>query len=153
MSFIVTFKLIKSFAYCCCCYLINYNRSMAKLSGCCLRKRINVSKRLFAMLGIFAFAFVIVTIILKKPTIEDTCCSPLYWDDLLDSNSLTGDQLIQYVKWTNHSSCQLSFDFGGVLDHMWSTTGIIGQKSVNITRRVFVVKIRDFFIGTQQKRE
>jgi hypothetical protein len=60
----------------------------------------------------------------------------LYWDALLDSKSLTGDQLLEYIKWTNRSSCQLTYDFGGVLDQIWSSTGIDGQKAVCIDPEV-----------------
>ncbi len=61
--------------------------------------------------------------------------SSSYWDALLDSESLTGDQLLQYVMWTNSSSCLLSHDFGGVLVKMMPP-GIDGQKAVCIDPHV-----------------
>lgn len=56
------------------------------------------------------------------------------WDALLDSESLTGYQLLQYVMWTNSSSCLLSHDFGGVL--VQNPPGIDGQKAVCIDPHV-----------------
>lgn len=56
------------------------------------------------------------------------------WDALLDDESLTGAQLVKYLMWTNHSSCQLSHDFGGVM--MDNPSGLAGQKAVCIDPRV-----------------
>jgi hypothetical protein len=56
------------------------------------------------------------------------------WDALLDSDTLTGPQLVKYFMWTNHSSCQLSHDFGGVM--MDNPSGLAGQKAVCIDPKV-----------------
>jgi hypothetical protein len=66
----------------------------------------------------------------------DNCCSSSYWDALLDSESLTGNQLLQYVMWTNRSSCQLIHDFGGIIIQNWPPVGIDGQKAICIDARV-----------------
>jgi hypothetical protein len=89
----------------------------------------------FISMCIFAFAFAsFITIF--QPAKEKDCCSSSYWDALLDSKSLTGNQLIEYVKWSNRSSCQLTHDFGGVLDQIWISSGIDGQKAVCIDPEV-----------------
>jgi hypothetical protein len=61
---------------------------------------------------------------------------PLVWDvdEWLDSTSLTGDQLMQYVKWTNPSSCELIHDFGGVMFR--NPSGIDGQKAICLDPQV-----------------
>jgi hypothetical protein len=56
------------------------------------------------------------------------------WDALLDSDTLTGPQLVEYFMWTNHSSCKLSHDFGGVM--MDNPSGLAGQKAVCIDPEV-----------------
>jgi hypothetical protein len=62
------------------------------------------------------------------------CQSTTDWDALLDSETLTGPQLIEYFMWTNHSSCQLSHDFGGLM--MDNPSGLAGQKAVCIDPEV-----------------
>jgi hypothetical protein len=56
------------------------------------------------------------------------------WDKLLDSESLTGSQVMEYFSWSNHSSCNLFHDFGGIM--LKSPTGIAGQKAVCIDPKV-----------------
>ncbi|KAK4010328.1 hypothetical protein OUZ56_019472 [Daphnia magna] len=58
---------------------------------------------------------------------QEICCSSSYWDELLDSESLTGEQLMEYFTWTNRSSCQLAHDIGGKM--LRNPSGIDGQKS------------------------
>ncbi len=69
---------------------------------------------------------------------EDNCLnrdfSTVNWDKWLASATLTGNQLVQYFLWTNHSSCQLSHDFGGVM--MRNPSGLAGQKAVCIDKKV-----------------
>ncbi|XP_046637703.1 probable methyltransferase-like protein 24 [Daphnia pulicaria] len=62
------------------------------------------------------------------------CDSLTDWDALLDSESLTGAQLMEYFTWTNSSSCRLSHDFGGEL--MRNPTGMAGQKAICIDSKV-----------------
>jgi hypothetical protein len=50
------------------------------------------------------------------------------WDNLLDSTTLTGAQIMQYLKWSNRQSCQLVNDFGGTM--RTNPSGWDGQKSV-----------------------
>lgn len=61
-------------------------------------------------------------------------------DHQLDQDSLTALQLIQYFMWTNHSSCQLTHDFGGVMMETPSVrsriVGLDGQKAVCIDNLV-----------------
>jgi len=64
----------------------------------------------------------------------EKCCSSSYWDALLDSESLTGKQLMKYLMWTNRTSCQLSHDFGGQMLH--NPSGIDGQMAVCIDPQV-----------------
>jgi hypothetical protein len=54
--------------------------------------------------------------------------SAKYWDTLLASETLTGNQLLQYFLWTNHSSCKLSRDIGGVM--LNNPPGLDGKKAV-----------------------
>ncbi len=49
---------------------------------------------------------------------------------MLDSESLTWAQRVEYLMWTNHSSCQLSHDIGGHVKDIPSA--INGQKYVCI---------------------
>ena len=112
---------------------------------CCNWKRVDISKCVI-ILGAFMLGFAVTTIMKTYPYLTtglnirqgtaDNCCSPLYWDILLDSKSLTGDQLMQYVKWTNRSSCELIHDFGGVIHQDWHPAGIDGQKAICIDPRV-----------------
>ncbi|XP_032793512.1 methyltransferase-like protein 24 isoform X6 [Daphnia magna] len=62
----------------------------------------------------------------------DTCVTN--WDALLASDTLTGDELLQYFLWTNQSSCQLSHDFGGIM--MSNPSGLAGQKAVCIDKKI-----------------
>jgi hypothetical protein len=92
------------------------------------------------------FGFAFITIIKTYPHLQTTgitiqretgnCCSSSYWDTLLDSESLTGYQILQYVMWTNRSSCQLIHDFGGIIIQNWPPVGIDGQKAICIDARV-----------------
>jgi hypothetical protein len=62
------------------------------------------------------------------------CNSSVDWDMLLNDMTLTGAQLVQYFMWTNHSSCNLSHDFGGeMLDN---PSGLAGQKAVCIDPKI-----------------
>jgi hypothetical protein len=60
--------------------------------------------------------------------------SSINWDELLSSATLTGNELLQYFLWTNHSSCQLSHYFGGIM--MKNPSGLDGQKVVCIDPKV-----------------
>ncbi|XP_046643949.1 probable methyltransferase-like protein 24 [Daphnia pulicaria] len=60
--------------------------------------------------------------------------SSIDWDALLSSATLTANQLLQYFLWTNHSSCQLSHYFGGIM--MKNPSGLAGQKVVCIDPKV-----------------
>ncbi|XP_057367434.1 probable methyltransferase-like protein 24 [Daphnia carinata] len=60
--------------------------------------------------------------------------SPSYWDALLDSDTLTGNQIMEYFLWSNRPSCQLVHDFGGTL--YANPSGMDGQKSVCIDPQV-----------------
>jgi hypothetical protein len=60
--------------------------------------------------------------------------STINWDTLLSSDTLTANQLMEYFLWTNHTSCQLSHDFGGVM--MKNPSGLAGQKAVCIDPEV-----------------
>ncbi|XP_045036631.1 methyltransferase-like protein 24 isoform X1 [Daphnia magna] len=67
--------------------------------------------------------------------VNDLLQDPLTdWDLLLDAESLTGSQVMQYFTWTNHSSCLLTHDFGGEIRK--NPTGIAGQKAVCIDPNV-----------------
>lgn len=70
----------------------------------------------------------------NKKHVVDCDAQSTDWDALLDDESLTGAQLVKYLMWTNHSSCQLSHDFGGVM--MDNPSGLAGQKAVCIDPRV-----------------
>ncbi|KAI9562627.1 hypothetical protein GHT06_010081 [Daphnia sinensis] len=50
------------------------------------------------------------------------------WDILLNSENLTGSQIVQYFMWNNRNACQLVQDFGGTLYK--NPSGWDGQKSV-----------------------
>ena len=65
---------------------------------------------------------------------KENCCSSSYWDALLDSEFLTGKQLMKYLMWTNGTSCQLSHDFGGKM--LQNPSGIDGQMAVCIDPQV-----------------
>jgi hypothetical protein len=67
-------------------------------------------------------------------TVSTSQCEHTDWDTLLDSDSLTGAQIMQYFTWTNSTSCRLSHDFGGEL--MKNPTGIAGQKAICIDSKV-----------------
>lgn len=60
----------------------------------------------------------------------DCGASATDWDALLDDEPFTGANLVKYLMWTNHSSCELSHDFGGVM--MDNPAGLAGQKAVCI---------------------
>jgi hypothetical protein len=62
------------------------------------------------------------------------CCSDSYWDILLDSDVLTGTQIMEYFMWTNRSSCRLAHDFGGQI--LRNPSGKDGQKAVCIDPQV-----------------
>ena len=95
-------------------------------------------------MGAFVLVFTVTVIIgiyphltmitLSNLQATDKCCSPSYWDDLLDSESLTGEQILQYAKWTNRSSCQLIHDFGGFLNR--NPSAIDGQKAICLDSEV-----------------
>jgi FkbM family methyltransferase len=65
---------------------------------------------------------------------KEKCCSDSYWDALLDSEFLTGNQLMKYLMWTNRTSCQLSHDIGGKM--LRDPSGIDGQLAVCIDPQV-----------------
>ncbi|XP_057368650.1 uncharacterized protein LOC130689727 [Daphnia carinata] len=96
---------------------------------CVAWKRMNAHKNVLLFITVVFIAVPYCHILLKRrneESKEKTCCSSSYWDELLNSNSLTGEQLMEYFTWTNRSSCQLAHDFGG---HMMSNpSGIDGQK-------------------------
>lgn len=62
------------------------------------------------------------------------CYSDSYWDELVNSDSLTGTQIMEYFKWSNGSSCPLVHDFGGKF--LKNPSGKDGQKSVCIDPKV-----------------
>lgn len=62
------------------------------------------------------------------------CCSDSYWDNLVDSDVLTGTQIMDYFMWTNRSSCRLAHDFGGQI--LGNPSGKDGQKAVCIDPQV-----------------
>ncbi|XP_045031742.1 methyltransferase-like protein 24 [Daphnia magna] len=64
----------------------------------------------------------------------DANSSPSYWDALLDSDTLTGNQVMEYFLWSNRPSCQLVHDFGGTM--YANPSGMDGQKSVCIDPQV-----------------
>jgi hypothetical protein len=110
----------------------------------CSRKRIG-ARKCFKTFCAFIFGFAVISVIelyAHFPTTDvkilqgtdNLFLSSSYWDALLDSKSLTGNQLLHYVMWTNSSSCQLSHDFGGVL--YLNPSGIEGQKAVCIDPQV-----------------
>jgi hypothetical protein len=70
----------------------------------------------------------------NNPKRQSNCLPPTDWDVLLDSDTLTGPQLVEYFMWTNHSSCILSHDFGGVM--LDNPSGLAGQKAVCIDPEV-----------------
>lgn len=53
-------------------------------------------------------------------------------DTLLETDSLTGSQFIQYLMWPNRSSCQLTQDFGGSM--LKSPSALDGQKAICLDR-------------------
>lgn len=111
----------------------------------CSRKRNIGARKCFKTFCAFIFGFAFISVIelyAHFPTADvkvlqgtdNLFLSSSYWDALLDSKSLTGNQLLHYVMWTNSSSCQLSHDFGGVL--YLNPSGIEGQKAVCIDAQV-----------------
>ena len=106
---------------------------------CCSWKRIDARKCVTTLCA-FLFGFAVITIIEIYPHSNtqlqgsDNCCSNSYWDAVLDSTSLTGNQLLEYSKWTNRSSCELIHDFGGVM--LRNPSGIDGQKAVCLDPQV-----------------
>jgi hypothetical protein len=63
-----------------------------------------------------------------RPSDADCDLSSSYWDTVLNSDTLTGAQVMQYFKWSNRQSCQLVQDFGGTMYKQPS--GWDGQKSL-----------------------
>lgn len=61
-------------------------------------------------------------------------CNNMNWDKLLESETLTGAQFIQYLLWTNQSSCGLTYDFGGVM--LDDPIGYDGQKAICMDLKV-----------------
>jgi hypothetical protein len=56
-----------------------------------------------------------------------------YWDELLDSKTLTGVDILQYFLWSNISSCLFLHDFGGTMKKggkMENLSGIDRKKMV-----------------------
>lgn len=92
--------------------------------------------------GTFLLAFGMLNLLQTFPTMQLNCTNqleqrehwPSYWDILLDSESLTGAQLLNYALWTNRSSCKLAHDFGGLI--LRNPSGIDGQKTVCIDPEV-----------------
>lgn len=62
------------------------------------------------------------------------CNTSSCWDSVLDSDTVTGAQILQYFLWTNRSSCQLAHDFGGKM--MKKPSGLDGQKTICIDPRI-----------------
>jgi hypothetical protein len=116
------------------------------MSQQCYNRKRRYARKCLKTFGAFLFGFTIISVIeiyAHFPTTDinilqgrDNCCPSSYWDVLLDSESLTGNQLMQYVMWTNRSSCQLSHDFGGVIHQDWYPAAIDGQKAVCIDPQV-----------------
>jgi hypothetical protein len=112
----------------------------------CYNRKRRYARKFLKTFGAFLFGFVIISVIeiyAHFPTTDitiqretDNCCSSSYWDTLLDSESLTGYQILQYVMWTNRSSCQLIHDFGGVIHQDVHPAGLDGQKAVCIDPEV-----------------
>lgn len=65
---------------------------------------------------------------------RDDALSSSYWDTLLDSDTLTGTQIMDYFLWSNRPSCRLVHDFGGTM--LIKPSGMDGQKSVCIDPEV-----------------
>ncbi|KAI9559265.1 hypothetical protein GHT06_016054 [Daphnia sinensis] len=107
------------------------------LFDCVTWKRMNAHKHLLLFTIIVLITVPYIHILLKtrnEESKEETCCSYSNWDELLDSKSLTGEELMEYFTWTNRSSCQLAHDFGGKM--MSNPSGIDGQKCVCIDPRI-----------------
>jgi hypothetical protein len=62
------------------------------------------------------------------------CYSDSYWDSLVESDALTGTQIMEYFAWSNRSSCGLAHDFGGKI--LGNPPGKDGQKVVCIDPQV-----------------
>lgn len=90
--------------------------------------------------GAIMLAFAVLTVFQTLPAMQINITNYLkqneesYWDTLLESESLTGTELLSYAMWTNRSSCKLAHDFGGVL--LRNPSGIDGQKTVCIDPQV-----------------
>ncbi|KAI9559264.1 hypothetical protein GHT06_016053 [Daphnia sinensis] len=111
---------------------------MSLLYYCNLKRGFN---KCSAMFGMFLLAFGTLTLFQTFPTLQLNFTNPMeprehssYWDILLDSESLTGAQLLSYAMWTNRSSCKLAHDFGGLV--FSNPSGIDGQKTVCIDPEV-----------------
>ncbi len=108
-------------------------------SGFTWKRNIN-AKRLFTLAVIISTLAVLFFVKVFQSTIVNVARNDIHdghpssnsvttdWDNLLDSTTLTGAQIMQYLKWSNRQSCQLVNDFGGTM--RTNPSGWDGQKSV-----------------------
>ncbi len=61
------------------------------------------------------------------------CYSSSFWKNA-NPDTLSGTQIMQYLMWTNHSSCALVHDFGGKMKT--KPPGLDGQKAVCLDKKI-----------------
>jgi hypothetical protein len=102
----------------------------------------NVSFTLFVFLLLICnVSIAVIFVFLKKMETDDIIFNydTSYWDELLDSKTLTGLDILQYFLWSNSSSCLLVHDFGGTMKkdgNMENLSGLDGQKAVCLNPNV-----------------
>ena len=85
------------------------------------------------------FCGVLVTVIFYRTTSTPGSLSRdcIDWSKIA-ADSMTGHQIMEYLKWTNHSSCQISHYFGGNYNSvsLLISPGMDGQKAVCVDFQV-----------------
>lgn len=86
---------------------------------------------------LLAFVFVVLTGRNNKSGEEEEISGAKNWNNLNNVvQGLTGQEMADYLQWSNSSSCRLANDFGGVM----MLFGIDGQKAVCLDTEVRPIK-------------
>ena len=86
----------------------------------------------------FLCGVVVTIIIFKLQTIPNTSNREcINWSEI-PADSMTGRQILDYLKWTNQTSCEILSFFGGIVQQQrrFSVAGIDGQKALCVDLQV-----------------